>query len=284
LSSVSQPDSTADVIRHLRRRIARLRPDWDPDRLSGFLYLEGGYSNRNFRFAYAGERYVLRAPWREGRLADRRLEEHLYAHAADVGMPEVIAFDARTGEMISRWVPGQLLADQPAEADGLVVYLQRLHRALPPVARRYDPVEQARVNLEYGIAPVWVEKQAERMVWAPEHVQTCHNDLNPWNVIRTPSGDWVTLDWEWCGSNDPLFDLVTLHQGAELEVEALAPLAERLLGEPAEAERLKACLIAFWLRETTWAMAEIAAGNDRPEIREQRRVGLESLEKIGVRR
>ena len=33
----------------------------------------------------------------------------------------------------------------------------------------------------------------------------------------TPDG-WKTLDWEFFGLNDPLFDLVALHQGLELPI------------------------------------------------------------------
>jgi thiamine kinase-like enzyme len=261
----------------LRRQIAELRPDWNPADVSGFIYLEGGYSNANYRFEYRGDRYVLRTPSAPRPFVDRHLEESLYAYGKALGMPELVAFDVATGNLISRWVPGVLLADRRALGADLVDYLRRLHARMPHVARRYDPVAQARAHLERAAAPAWVETLAARTRWAPEQLVTCHNDLNPWNVIVTPGGDWITLDWEWAGRNDPLFDLVTLHQGADIADAELAGMAERYLGEAAAPGRLDRCLVAFWLREAAWAMAEIRAGNDRPEILEQRRLGLARL-------
>jgi thiamine kinase-like enzyme len=195
-------------------------------------------------------------------------------------MPEAVAFDPATGHLISRWVPGQLLADLTVAGSQLVEYLRRLHADMPQLERDYDPVAEARRQLGRASAPSWVEALAKRLHWAPETVVVCHNDLNPWNVIRSPTGEWVTLDWEWAGRNDPLFDLVNLHQGADLEQDTLPTLAARYLGAPVRPARLHACLTAFWLRETLWAMAEVESGNDRPEIREQVRLGLEKLEAL----
>jgi hypothetical protein len=36
----------------------------------------------------------------------------------------------------------------------------------------------------------------------------------------------------------------------------------------------------FWLREATWAMAELAHGKARREIEEQRALGLEKLRAV----
>jgi Ser/Thr protein kinase RdoA (MazF antagonist) len=263
----------------LRDEVLRLRPDWRPERLSGFLYLEGGYSNHNFRFDHDGARYVLRAPQRARPFVDRHLEAELYAQAP-VPMPEVVAFDPASGYLISRWVAGPLLADLTVGAGELVGYLRDLHARLPAMTRRYDPVAQARTHLAMADPPAWLKRLAAELNWHPAHQQPCHNDLNPWNVIRGADG-WVTLDWEWTGMNDPLFDLVTLHQGAGTHQgsapDALADWAEAYLGQPVDDERLRLCLTGFWLREAAWAMAEIAAGNDRPEIVEQQRLGLTAL-------
>ena len=70
-------------------------------------------------------------------------------------------------------------------------------------------------------------------------------------MIVTEHG-WVTLDWEFVGNNDPLFDLVALHQGLELPIESLTSLAHELTGE-LDSARLRSAFRAFWLREGGWA-------------------------------
>ena len=265
--------------KNLADHIIRLRPDWVAEELSGFLYLEGGYSNDNYLFTYRGDRYVLRAPFRRRGYVDRSVERDIFHHLGPGVAPETVAFDAASGFMISRWVAGVLLADSDVTPDALTGYLAALHARLPTLKRRYDPLAQAREHLEGAAAPGWLERAAAELTWSPPVLAPCHNDLNPWNVIRTDDG-WITLDWEWAGLNDPLFDLVNLHQGANLADENLAWMARSYLGAQAEEERLRLCLVGLWMREATWALAEVASGNDRPEIVAQRDQGLSRLREI----
>jgi thiamine kinase-like enzyme len=277
--------TTNEAAPTLRDHVQRLCPDWDLDAVSGFVHLEGGYSNDNYRFDYRGERYVLRVVRQARADADRAAEAVVYG-AAHASRPVVVSFDPVSGAMISRWVPGTVLADLAAADTGaatLVAYLKELHAAMPALTRIYDPVASARRHLDAARAPGWLAALAAELSWAPATVAVCHNDLNPWNVIRAPHG-WVTVDWEWAGLNDPLFDLVTLHQGTDPQAgprEAeLARWAAAYLGRPADPAGLRGCLAAFWLRETAWALAEIVAGNGRAEITAQAELGSRILRQL----
>ena len=75
----------------------------------------------------------------------------------------------------------------------------------------------------------------------------------------------MTLDWEFAGANDPLFDLVSLHQGLELEDALLPEMAAMFVTDMVQS-RLKDALEAFWLREWAWATFQQRSGNNRSEV------------------
>lgn len=257
--------------------ICELVPSWAAEDIGGFRYLDGGYSNRNYRFTHQGHIYVLRAPHRQRPFVDRHLEHELLLAQQVPETPEIVALDPASGRMISRWVQGHLLADLSPDPDQVVGYLRRLHAGLPDARRIFDPAAQASLYLKTVAAPDWISQLADRIVWPQAAMVSCHNDLNPWNVIQEPGGRWVTLDWEWFGRNDPLFDLVTLHQSLAFDDDFLAELAGALLQAEVSRSRLRANLTTFWLREYAWAAAEIAAGDTRHEVLEQQLRGEERL-------
>ena len=258
--------------------ILQLCPEWKAEGLSNFEYLPGGYSNDNYAFRYRQRQYVLRLPQQGRVFIDRELELRFYRQHSFELIPTIERFDADSGRMISNWVDGKLLCDAVVEATTLVPYLLRLHGGQSPCGRSYDPISLSRDYLRIGSAPRHIVQWAESQQWQPEHITTCHNDLNPWNIICGVDGSWTTLDWEWLGSNDPVFDLVTLHQGLSLNDDLLPDLVNELTGDPSSSERLLVCYSAFWLREYAWAHAEIAGGSDREEIHQQLRVSSERLE------
>ena len=91
--------------------------------------------------------------------------------------------------------------------------------------------------------------------------------------------NWKTLDWEFVGLNDPLFDLVALHQGLELVQENLFALAEQFLGQREE-YRVLSNLRRFWSRELAWAEYQLSAGNKRAEIFQQRTTSQAKLKAL----
>jgi thiamine kinase-like enzyme len=277
----------------LHRALRALVPDWNLEGVGPADYLSGGYSNRNYRIEYQDQAYVLRLPERQRPFVDRTREEAFYRQPNQVRIPELVAFDATTGAMLTRFEAGKLLSDSVQTPEALIAYLSDLHASLPPSGRDYDPLALTREFLAVGRVPDWVRKLADALVWRPATLVPCHNDLNPWNVIRPPTGAWVTLDWEWFGDNDPLFDLVTLHQGLELADDVLHEMAllwtaaggsnkaaaETVADELGDS-RIHHCLIVFWLREYAWAHAEAYHGNPREEVAEQIETGAKKLRQL----
>ncbi len=255
--------------------LPQLVPTWKLDEVSEVVYLSGGYSNRNYAFTHAGARYVLRIPQRSQPFVDRAHEQAWYARLPAAVAPLPIALDVDTGVMLTPWVEGELLVEAwpRLTEQELTDYLTQLHSRIPTDARRYDLAD---LMTAYGCT----DEPFNAPPYQPQHLITCHNDLNPWNVLVTDTG-WVTLDWEFVGLNDPMFDLVSLHQGLALPSEELPAFAQLFMGslvsEAELMERLSNAEQAFWLREYGWARHQLAAGNVREEIKEQKELARLTL-------
>ncbi len=278
--SKSTPSNTVDddTARRLRARIFAAVPAWQTDHIGEFHFLSGGYSNANYAFSRSAsavqERYVLRIPQRPQPFVNRDAEALWYERLpSSVGVQPVV-LDRQTGLMISPWIEGVLLIDafnKGVDPIDLVSYLISLHRNLPSTARRYHvpsllPKFVGEKVPPGAAQPALVIGPAEHSARVPEpaYLTSCHNDLNPWNIVVTDAG-WMTLDWEFAGANDPLFDLVSLHQGLELEDALLPEMAAMFVTDMVQS-RLKDALEAFWLREWAWATFQQRSGNNRPEV------------------
>ena len=226
-------------------------------------YLPGGYTNDNFRFRIDAEVFVVRMV----RTPSPRPFERYFANLPVA--PELIAFDTSSGHMITRWVEGDLLTTSrlsPVEASS---YLRELHDAIPSSVTRYDVTEHISRYFEAAGQAGKEQPWLERIRWNEDGLRGCHNDLNPWNIIRAKTG-MRTLDWESAGDNDPLFDVISYCYGAEYgDAESLL-CAETYLGRSLSEETLRKTQAIFQLREYAWAISQISAGNVRDEIIEQR--------------
>ncbi len=226
-------------------------------------YLPGGYSNDNFRFSIGDEVFVVRIV-REP--AYREFEKY-YANLPVA--PELVAFDTSSGHMITRWVEGNILAMEPLSPIAGASYLRDLHKAIPASITRYDVTEQIARYFESAGQPGKERQWIDRIQWRERELRGCHNDLNPWNIIRAGTS-LRTLDWESAGDNDPLFDVICFCSGADYEDTEFLLCAETYLEQPLCQEALRKTQAIFQLREHAWAISEIARGNDRDEIIKQR--------------
>ena len=256
--------------KELRATITRMLPEWREDSLSGFKYLDGGFTNNNFvferRYRKLTKKYVLRSPLIAQPLQSRAHELSLYQSLEANISPDLIAFDTDSGAMITCYVEGELLVDSPPnyhEPDTLVGYIKSLHSVLPSTEKYYDLS-----SLMCAYVPTFNEKDFPE-VTELKQCSPCHNDLNPWNIIVHPA-NWITLDWESFGLNDPVFDIVALCTGLNLTEKALKDSVEQYCGT-FDPRRLHRNLLSFWLREWGWARFQILKGNTKIGIIEQER-------------
>ena len=262
---------SAEETRRIAALLRHLVPAWPCHTPTAAAYLPGGYTHRNYRVTISGKVYALRA----AESARPGEGEYLRALPASVA-PQLVAHDPVRGHLLTRWIRGPVLAAAPPSPADAGLYLAKLHAAIPRGLRRYDYAAELAALFRRarcgGCLHEDVAAAAARLAWQPRPTGGCHNDLNPWNIIRAVDG-WRTLDWEQAGDNDPLFDLAGLCLGLSWsEAAALcAAAAAAQAGWPgqASAERLQETLLAYRIREYAWAVAQLAAGNRRPEVREQ---------------
>jgi aminoglycoside phosphotransferase (APT) family kinase protein len=262
----------------------RLMPGWDIQGLQVICGLPGGYSHHNYRLALAGQEYVIRLPAADGSVEACRFEgAWLRSLPAGLGA-DVVAFDADSGALLSRWIDAPLLVETTPSPDELVDYLVALHRRMPALDRPYDLQLLVQRWLGQAEQPGAVTRARQRLARPGDITRPCHNDLNPWNILCHPAG-WRTLDWEWVGLNDPLFDLVTLAVGTGVTPADLESMATRYLyrQEPRtrpDNHRLEQALLGFWLREYAWAVDALRRGNTRAEVQAQRDSALARLREL----
>lgn len=260
----------------IARLLSALLPAGAETRPTRIEYLPGGYTNRNYKVEFGEATYALRVV--DGRKPHAAEQGYL---ALDIA-PDVVAYDSKHGHLLTRWIPGEVAANAPMSVDEAAAYLATLHSALPLGLHRYRYAAEIAAFFatarQSGLLHQDVAAIFERLRWRPSTLCGCHNDLNPWNIIRTAdeAPRFRTLDWESAGDNDPLFDLAGLALGADWPIdEALACLdayCERTRIAPPKAARearLRDTLRAYRIREYAWAVAQLAAGNTRDEIKAQ---------------
>lgn len=252
-----------------------LMPEWRDRSVQVLEFLDGGYSHANYRLRVGQSDYALRVP---SRLSDgqRAFEAAWWRQLPEGLSAPFVRYDVHTGALLTAWVDGPLLVQAGADDDALVTYLCDLHSRLPDPGRRYDVTALIDRWLPHSVPRA--AQQARRALSSLSFSVPCHNDLNPWNVICT-APRWTTLDWEFVGVNDPLFDVLAVAYGLGRDTQAVRDLCLAYLGRTAlEPGRFEAQFAAYWLREYAWAVDQIAQGNSRTEVLEQRDSALARLE------
>ena len=208
--------------------------------------LGGGITNRNFKFSYGDEAFVLRIGGNDtDRLGiDRDVEYAATLNAAALGIgPEVVDFLESEGWLVTRFVEGEPGNPDPAKARELV---ERMHEG-PPIPGRFDAFEVVEAYAQINEPPeyAWAHELAQqiRRRLGPRPLAACHNDLLPANFIDDGERLWL-VDWEYAGMGDPAFDL------ANFAVNNGLPVAD---DEPAEVTLMR---FMSDFREAMWGAAQ----------------------------
>ena len=156
---------------------------------------------------------------------DRRVEGVNAQAAARAGVsPEVLHFDAASGLMVSRYLPEvvtmtpQLFATRAGAPGRAGEAFRQLHESGESFEFRFElfamidsylkVLATKDVDLPEGYHQVLGEAEAVRAVLDrnPARLAPCHCDPLCENLLDTGARMWI-VDWEYSGTNDPMWDL-----------------------------------------------------------------------------
>jgi len=245
----------------------------------------GGLTNRVYR---AGD-FVLRLPGKGTEAYINRGHEAVAARAAaDAGVaPEVIFADAASGIMVTRFIHGAVTMSpeafrsrpgSPARAGEAFARLHGSGAVFPARFELFAMIDDylallagKDVALPDGYHAVLDEAQAVRAALAarPLPLAPCHCDPLCENFLDTGARMWV-VDWEYCGMNDPMWDLGDLSVEAGFDAAQEAEMLAAYFGGPANAQDhgrmviYKAMCDLLW---TLWGLIQLADGNPADDFR-----------------
>jgi thiamine kinase-like enzyme len=238
----------------------------------------GGLTNRVYRI---GE-HVLRIPGQGTEEYINRSNEAASAHiAAKAGVsPAVLNADAKTGIMVTAQVEATTMTPEnfksrlgaPARA---ALALHRLHTSGGLFPFRFElfamiddylkVLSTKTVDLPAGYHDVVREAETIRMALAknPAPLAPCHCDPLCENFLDDGTRMWI-VDWEYCGMNDPMWDLGDLSvEGGFSHEQDLEMLYAYFDGEPPKQDYArmviyKAMCDLLW---TLWGLIQHANQN-----------------------
>ena len=237
--------------------------------------IEAGRTNRNFRVEVGSEAFFLRLSDSDTALLgiDRVAEHEAALAAADAGVgPEVIAHLPEHGCLITRWVPGEPLAEGDMEQESILADVARVVSTIhagPNLPASFDAFriveEYRRVSEERGVAipapfgpaHAHAERIEAALSVAPMAPRPCHNDLLADNFLRGPHGFWL-VDYEYSGMGDPFFDLGNLSINNGLSEGSQEALLHLTFGEVTDAHRARLRLMRIMsdFREAMWGVIQ----------------------------
>ncbi len=237
--------------------------------------LGGGITNHNYRMRLGDGDYVVRVTDPDSAFLgiDRAAEHAASLTAARLGVgPEVSAFLADAGCLVTRFIPGRPVPPEELRTAACIALVARSVRtfhdgpAIPSTFDSFRVVEAyARTAQAQGAAlPVAyaaarrVASVIEPALQGAEHGPVpCHNDLLNANLIR--DGQAVRIvDWEYAGMGDRYFDLGNLSINNGFSEGDDERLLTAYFG--AAAPRRQACLALMRImsdfREAMWGVVQ----------------------------
>jgi len=211
---------------------------WPGARLLGPL--EGGHRNTVFLAERNGSRYVAKTTRRSE--ASLRWTVEVMRAANKVGFVVPYFVQGQTGSLVADGVTLEpFVAGEPAsmtDLAGMFGRLERFHLATRTFPQRPDFASATELltksrggDVDFTGMPAALVATC-RAAWQALLTAPCsavHGDLNPANMLKTPSGKLALLDWDEARRDASLFDRVAVGGEHGLEATSDQAVARALL-------------------------------------------------------
>lgn len=190
------------------------------------VVLAGGMTNKNYKVRISGKDYILRIPGNGTEsMISRVNEKHNSKLANELDIDtHILYFDEVSGIKISELIEdAETINSQTAKREDIMEsttsILRKLHNSGLEFNNTFDVFKEIvkyeqllkEVNgnnfedyLDIRTKVMNLENKLESL---GREVKPCHNDTVPENFIKGKNDKLYLIDWEYSGSNDPMWDL-----------------------------------------------------------------------------
>lgn len=188
--------------------------------------LAGGMTNKNYKVKISGKDYMLRIPGNGTESMISRInEKHNSKLANELGIDtHILYFDEVSGIKISELIEdAETINSQTAKREDIMEsttsILRKLHNSglkfnntfdvFKEIVKYEQLLKEANGNnfkdyLDIRTKVMSLENKLEKLC---REIKPCHNDTVAENFIKGKNDKLYLIDWEYSGSNDPMWDL-----------------------------------------------------------------------------
>ncbi len=185
----------------------------------------GGMTNNNYIVETDKKKYIFKF-FGKGteKLINRELEKQNLPIVKEIGLDvENYSFDTNEGIQINEYIDDAKTFDKQTIKEKLLEIsniLRKVHLSKGKFNSKFDifkEIEKYENLIEKKIDFPYYEKIRNKTLQLKKDLnclgieeKNCHMDLVPENFIEDKNGKIYLIDWEYCGINDPMWDIAAL--------------------------------------------------------------------------
>lgn len=260
-------------------------PAFEGKRINTIEVLPGGLTNNNFKVAIDNVAYAVRiAGAGTEEYLNRPAEKHCATLMAELDINAgVIYYDEKTGSQVCTYIDGKTLHIPDFKEDRYIKkaanLFKKYHNSGKELIARFDLLKETysyrdlliQKNQGFYDGQELFEQKIEAVRAAfeknPPKLAPSHNDPLCENWLEDERNFYL-IDWEYCGMNDPMFDIAALCLEADLTEEQEKMLLTEYFGGELTDKQYGSLVInkfmcdALW---SYWAVLQIATGKPHEE-------------------